>query len=159
MRVLHFTVRIDFFTNCQTGTVMILKVSKSMVYIICFSISVISCYPQCFQFPIFTDKSRRHCEADLLFKNSSWIGKGIYIYTRDSQKVRGHSQLRSHLLNAFKSCFIFRKGWFHSLYNANIKKISAVVPKITELEYTWGSLSVLRQFWESTSEFCIETST
>ena len=69
-----------------------------------------------------------------------------FIYTRDSQKVRGHSQLRSHLLNAFKSYFIFRKDWFHSLNNANIKKISAVVPKITELGYTGGSLSVPRQF-------------
>ena len=66
--------------------------------------------------------------------------------TRDSQKVRGHTLLRSHLFNAFKSYFIFRKGWFHSLNNANIKEISAVVPKITELEYTWGSLSVPRQF-------------
>ena len=75
--------------------------------------------------------------------------------TRDSQKVRGNSQLRSHLLNAFKSYFIFRKDWFHSLNNAYIKKISAVVPKITEFEYTWGSLSVPRQFWESTSsKFC-----
>ena len=68
------------------------------------------------------------------------------INTRYSQKVRGHSQLRSHLLNVFKSYFTFRKGWFHSLNNANIKTISAVVPKITELEYTWGSLSVPRQF-------------
>ena len=79
--------------------------------------------------------------------------------TRDSQKVRGHSQLRSHLLNAFKSYIIFRKDWFHSINNANIKKISAVVPKITELGYTWGILSVPRQFLESTSsKFCKETS-
>ena len=68
----------------------------------------------------------------------------MHVYTRDSQKVRGHSQYRSRFLNAFKSYFIFRKGWFHSLNNANIKKISAVLPKITELEYTWGSLSVPR---------------
>ena len=68
------------------------------------------------------------------------------LHTRDSQKVRGHTQLRLHLLNAFKSYFIFRKGWFHSLNNATIKKISAVVPKTTELGYTWDSLSVPRQF-------------
>ena len=68
------------------------------------------------------------------------------LHTRDSQKVRGHSQLRSYLLNAFKTYFIFIKSWFHSLNNANIKKISAVVLKIIELEYTWGSLSVPRQF-------------
>ena len=67
-------------------------------------------------------------------------------HTRDSQKVRGHSQLRSHLLNAFKSYFIFRKSWFHSLNNANIKEISIVVPKITDLGYIWGSVSVPRQF-------------
>ena len=67
-------------------------------------------------------------------------------YTRDSQKVRGHSQLRSYLLNAFKSYFIFSKCWFHSLNNTDIKKIFAVVPKITELGYTWNSLSVPRQF-------------
>ena len=66
--------------------------------------------------------------------------------TRDSQKVCGHSQLRSHLLNAFKSYFIFRKSWFHSLNNANIKKISIVVPKITDLGYIWGSVSVPCQF-------------
>ena len=84
----------------------------------------------------------------------SWASQCIHlnklmffdVHTRDSQKVRGHSQLHSHLLNAFKSYFIFRKGWFHSLNNANIKKISAVVPKITELGYTWGSLSVPHQF-------------
>ena len=76
-----------------------------------------------------------------------------FFCTRDSQKVRGHSQLRLHLLNAFKSYFIFRKGWFHSLNNANIKKISAAVPKITELGYTWGSLSIPRQFLESMSSW------
>ena len=76
------------------------------------------------------------------------------------QKVRGYSQLCSHLSNACKSYFIFRKGWFHSLHNANMKKISAEVPKITELGYTWDNLSVRRQFWESTSsKFCKETST
>ena len=71
---------------------------------------------------------------------------GRWQNTRDSQKVRGHSQMRSHLLNAFKSYFIFRKGWFHSLNPANIKKISAVIPQIIELGYTWGSLSVPSQF-------------
>ena len=71
---------------------------------------------------------------------------GPLITYEGQSKVRGHSQLRSHLLNAFKSYFIFRKGWFHSLNNANIKKISAVVPKVTELGYTWGNLSVPRQF-------------
>ena len=54
--------------------------------------------------------------------------------------------MRSHLLNDFKSHFIFRKSCFHSLNKANIRKISAVVPEITELEHTWGSLSGPRDF-------------
>ena len=86
-----------------------------------------------------TGRSKAGVPVLFLFCVALWL-------TRDSQKVRGHSQLRSHLLSAFKSYFIFRTGWFHSLDNANIKKISAVVPKITELEYTRGSLSVPRQF-------------
>ena len=45
-----------------------------------------------------------------------------------------------------KSHFIFRQRCFHSLNKANIKKISAVVPEITELEHTWGSLSGPRDF-------------
>ena len=42
--------------------------------------------------------------------------------------------------------FIFRKSCFHSLNKGNIKKISAVVPEITELEHTWRSLSGPRDF-------------
>ena len=62
------------------------------------------------------------------------------------KKVRGHSYLRSHLLNDFKSHFIFRKSCFYFPNKANIRKISAVVPEITELEHTWGSLSGPRDF-------------
>ena len=72
-------------------------------------------------------------------------------YTRDSQKVRGHFQLLSHLLNVFKSYLVFRKKCFHSLINANIKQITAVVPKIIDLKYTWDSRSGTRQTWELTS--------
>ena len=75
-----------------------------------------------------------------------FVQYNIMEYYEGQSKSPSHFQLRSQLLNAFKSYFIFRKSWLHSLNNANIKKISAVVPKITELEYTRGSLSVPRQF-------------
>ena len=42
--------------------------------------------------------------------------------------------MRSHLLHDLKSHFIFRKNCFRSLNKANIKKISALVPEITELD-------------------------
>ena len=54
--------------------------------------------------------------------------------------------MHSHLLNDFKSHFIFRKSCFHYLNKVNIKKISAVIPEITELEHTWDSLSGPRDF-------------
>ena len=60
---------------------------------------------------------------------------------RDSQKVRGHLKLFSHLLNVFKFYFIFRKRCFHSLINANIKPITVVVPEKIDFEYAWGSRS------------------
>ena len=85
-------------------------------------------------------------EMDRSKKHKATKKMHIITCTRDSQKVRGHSRFRSYLLNAFKSYFIFIKSCFHSLNNANIKKISAVVLKITELECTWVSLSVPRQF-------------
>ena len=69
-------------------------------------------------------------------------------HTRDSQKVRGHLYLLSHLSNVFKFYFIFRKRCFHFLICANIKQITAVVPEQIDFEHAWGSHSGTRQIWD-----------
>ena len=51
-------------------------------------------------------------------------------------------------LSSFKKnkfYFIFRKRSFHSLINAHIKQITAVVPEKIDSEYAWGSRSGTRQ--------------
>ena len=68
--------------------------------------------------------------------------------TRDSQKVRGHFYLLSHLLNIFKVHFIFKERCFHSLINANIKQITAIVPEKIDFEYAWDSRSGTRKIWD-----------
>ena len=66
----------------------------------------------------------------------------LYVhYTRESQKVRGHFKLLTHLLNVFKFYFIFKKMCFHSLISANIKQITGVLPEKIDFEYARVSRS------------------
>ena len=98
----------------------------------------------------------------VFFFDTVYIAYLFTLYIGDYKGQSKSSWTLSVALASFECLyfFIFRKGWYHSLNNANLKKISAVVPKITELGYTWDSLSVPRQFLESTSsKFCKENST
>ena len=65
--------------------------------------------------------------------------------TRDSQNVRGHFELFSHLLNVFKFYFISRKRCFRSLINANIKPITAEVAEKIDFQYACGRRTGTRQ--------------
>ena len=83
----------------------------------------------------------RNCMYTIRWSSESCI----YHITRDSQKVRRYTFDYSHLLYVFKFYFIFRKKCFHSLINANIKQITAVVPEKIDFEHAWGSRSGTRQ--------------